>query len=80
MTIPQNHRGDITYGRIVCVYREGKKDRYCTRITMGSNLINYPSNCGTPTADLWRLFLNNWKLYLMGVYKYLEFRIFIFDL
>ncbi len=22
------------------------------RITMGSNLVNYPGNCGTPTADL----------------------------
>ena len=22
------------------------------RITMGRNLVNYPNNCGTPTADL----------------------------
>ncbi len=50
--IPQDRKGDKTYGQIVCVYREGKKDKYCTRITVGSNLINYPGDCGTPTADL----------------------------
>ena len=50
--IPQDRKGDETYGRIVCVYREGKKDKYRTRITIGGNLINFPGNCGTPTADL----------------------------
>ena len=50
--IPQDRKGDVTYGRIVCIYREGKKDRYHTRITMGGNLINYPRDCGTPTVDL----------------------------
>ncbi len=50
--IPMDRKGDITYSRIICNYREQKKDMYCTRITMGSNLINYPGNCGTPTANL----------------------------
>jgi len=50
--IPQDRKGDETYGRIVCVYREGKKDTYRTRITIGGNLINFPGDCGTPTADL----------------------------
>jgi hypothetical protein len=50
--IPQDRKGDETYGRIVCVYREGKKDKYRTRITIGGNLINFPGDCGTPTADL----------------------------
>ena len=50
--IPQDRKGDKTYGRIVCVYREGKKDKYRTRITVDGNLINYPRDCGTPTADL----------------------------
>ena len=50
--IPQNRRKDITYGRIVCTHRSEKTDPYRTRITMGGNLINYPDNCGTPTADL----------------------------
>ena len=50
--IPQDRKGGETYGRIVCVYREGKKDKYRTRITIGGNLINFPGDCGTPTADL----------------------------
>ncbi len=50
--ISQDRKGDKTYGRIVCVYREGKKDKYRTRITIGGNLINFPGDCGTPTADL----------------------------
>jgi hypothetical protein len=50
--IPQNRCKDITYGQIVCNYCSEKKDPYRTRITMGGNLINYPDDCGTPTADL----------------------------
>jgi hypothetical protein len=50
--IPKDRQGDVTYGRIVCVYQDSKKDKYHTRITMGGNLINYPGDCGTPTADL----------------------------
>jgi hypothetical protein len=50
--IPQERRKDITYGRIVCVYRSEKTDPHRTRITMGGNLINYPDDCGTPPADL----------------------------
>ena len=50
--IPQNRRKDITYGRIECIYCSEKKDHYRTGITMGGNLINYPDDCGTPTADL----------------------------
>ena len=37
--IPQERRGDETYARIVCVYRDGKKDKYRTRITMGGILL-----------------------------------------
>ena len=43
--IPKERQGDVTYGRIVCVCRKGKKDKYHTRITMGGNLINYPGDC-----------------------------------
>ena len=50
--IPKDRQGDVTYNRIVCVYQDSKKDKYHTRITMGGNLINYPGDCGTPTADL----------------------------
>ena len=50
--IPNTRRGDETYARIVCNFRESKKDKYRTRITIGGNLINFPDDCGTPTADL----------------------------
>ncbi len=50
--IPQAWQKDISYGCIVCTYRSEKKDPYRTRITMGGNLVNYPDDCGTPTADL----------------------------
>ena len=45
-------KGYITYGRIVCDYRSEKADPNQTWITMGGDLINYPGDCGTPTADL----------------------------
>jgi hypothetical protein len=60
--IPQEHKGGVIFGRIVCVYREGKHDKYHTQITMGGSLIkNYPSNCGSPNTDLLRgkLLLNS---------------------
>jgi hypothetical protein len=50
--IPTKRLKDITYGRIVCVFRSKKKDLYRTQITMGGNLLNYPDDCGTPTADV----------------------------
>ncbi len=50
--IPGYRHRDITYGRIVCAYRSEKKDPHRTRITMGGNLLNYPGDCCTPTADL----------------------------
>jgi hypothetical protein len=49
---PQARRKDIIYRQIVCVYPSEKKDPYRTRITKGRNLVNYPDDCGTPTADL----------------------------
>ncbi len=59
--IPQVQQKDITYNRIVCTYHIEKKNLYCTRITMGGNLVNYPDDCGTPTADLMmvKLMLNS---------------------
>ncbi len=50
--IPEDRKKDKTSARIVCVFRDGKKDKYRTQITMGRNLVNYPGYCGTPTADL----------------------------
>jgi hypothetical protein len=50
--IPQEHKGNKMYAQIVCVYHDGKRDKYCSCITMGSNLVNYPGYCRTLTADL----------------------------
>ncbi len=50
--IPKDRQGDVTYGRIVCNVREGKKGKHSTRLTMGGNLINYPGDCRTTMANL----------------------------
>ena len=50
--IPSDRKGDKTYARIVCAYRDGKKNKYRTSVKMGGNLVNFPGDCGTPTADL----------------------------
>jgi hypothetical protein len=50
--IPQERKGDETYAQIVCVYRNGKKDKYRKCISIGRNLVNYLGDCRTPTADL----------------------------
>ena len=59
--ILDERKGNVTYIRIMCTYRDSKKDKYRTRITIGGNLINYPGDCRTPTADLLtvKLFLNS---------------------
>ena len=50
--MPSDRKGDERYARIVSVFCDGKKDKYRTRVTMGGNLVNFPGDCGTPTADL----------------------------
>jgi hypothetical protein len=59
--IPQDRLKDITYIKFVCTIRTEKKDPYRTRATMGGNLINYPEDVGTPTANLLliKIFLNS---------------------
>jgi hypothetical protein len=42
----------VTYGRIVCTIRPQKKETHHTRLTVGGNLINYPYDVSTPTADI----------------------------
>ena len=49
--IPNDRRGDITYGRIVVDYRSHKTEPNHTRLTVGGNLINYRGYVSTPTAD-----------------------------
>jgi hypothetical protein len=50
--VPQDRFKDVTYIKFVCTIRTEKKDPYRTRATMGGNLINYPDDVGTPTANL----------------------------
>ena len=42
----------VTYGRIVAEIRPQKAEIHRTRLTVGGNLINFPGDVTTPTADL----------------------------
>ena len=59
--IPTDRLKDVTYIKFVCNVRTKKKDPNRTRATMGGNLINYPEDVGTPTANLLliKIFLNS---------------------
>jgi hypothetical protein len=61
--IPTDILKDVTYIKFVCNVRTKKKDPNRTRATMGmgGNLINYPEDVGTPTANLLliKIFLNS---------------------
>ena len=50
--VPSDRWKDVTYGRIVCDFRPHKSEPNRTRLTVGGDRINYPEDCGTPTADL----------------------------
>ena len=50
--IPFENRRDITYGQIVCNYREGKEEPNRARLVVGGNKIKSPIDCGTPISDL----------------------------
>ena len=42
----------VTYGIIVAEIRPQKAETHRTRLTVGGNLINFPGDVTTPTADL----------------------------
>ena len=48
--VPKHNRA--TYGCIVCNVRPQKEEIHCTCLTVGGNLINFPGNKSTPTAEL----------------------------
>ena len=50
--VPADRWRDVTYGRVVVNFRPEKEDPYYTRLTVGSNRVNYPYDCGTPTVDI----------------------------
>ncbi len=48
--IPKNQT--VTYARVIVNFCPQKADPHCIRITAGGNLINYPGELSTRTADL----------------------------
>ena len=50
--IPQDQLKDVTYIKFVASVRTKKEDPYQIRATLGGNLIHYPEDVGTLSADL----------------------------
>jgi len=51
--VPFDRRKDITFARIVADYRPQKNEKIRTCImVLGGNLINYPHNVSTKTAEV----------------------------
>ena len=50
--VPPDRRKDVTYDRICCNVRPEKDDPNRVRLTVGGNLINYPGQLKTQTANL----------------------------
>lgn len=50
--IPPDRLKDVTYLKFVCQVRTKKAEPNRTRATFGGNLIHYPKDVGTPTANL----------------------------
>ena len=42
----------VTYARLACAIRLQKIETYCARLTRGGNLVDYPGNTSTLTADI----------------------------
>ena len=57
--VPKHKRP--TYAHFVCSYRPQKAEPYCTCITIGSNLIDYPGNLSMKVADMttFKLLMNS---------------------
>ncbi len=49
--IPADRPKDVTYGRICANYQLQKTEPNRTRLTVGGNLIDFPGDVSTPTAD-----------------------------
>ena len=48
----RNSFKDVTYGKTFCDNKEKEEEPNYTRLAVGGDRINYPGDCGTPTADL----------------------------
>eukprot|EP00957_Ditylum_brightwellii_P054523 4130675-Ditylum_brightwellii.AAC.1 len=49
--VPQDRRGNVTYGHIVVDYHPQKAEPERTRLTIWGDRIQYPGDVSTPTAD-----------------------------
>jgi hypothetical protein len=50
--VPNDRMKDVTYGSFNCNFKPNKEEKEPTRLTAGGDRINYPDDCGTPTADM----------------------------
>jgi hypothetical protein len=50
--VPIDQRKDVTYGNIQVDYRPQKAEENRTGLTVGGNLIDFPSDVSTPTVDM----------------------------
>jgi hypothetical protein len=59
--IPQDRLKDVTYIKFVLSIQMEKADPHWIQATLGGNLIHYPDDVGTPTANLLliKIFLNS---------------------
>jgi hypothetical protein len=49
--VPEDRCEEVRYGQICVDYRPQKEGPNRTRLTVGGNLIDYPGDVSTPTAD-----------------------------
>ena len=50
--VPAKRMKNVTYGSFSCNNKPNKEEKEHTRLTAGGDQINYPDDCGTPTADM----------------------------
>jgi hypothetical protein len=50
--ISNSCKGVVTYAQVCVNYHLEKEDPNRTQVTVGSNLLHYLGNCGTPTVDM----------------------------
>ena len=50
--VPNDRIKDVTYGSFSCAYKPNKAEKERTRLTAGGDIIYYPEDVGTPTADM----------------------------
>jgi hypothetical protein len=74
-SIPHDRINDETYTQITVLYRPEKDKPNRTRLVVGGDRINYPGDCGTPTADLLTV-----KLLLNSIVSTLNAKFFTMDI